>query len=420
MEFYNAIILYLTYTGNYTKTMCSPVDENSQLSILLDMPGLIRSPVLEDLKSYFYPAPELSSMLITNCANNTNILLYKLTDILCPGLRIDRDFSYFAVDKDLYIADLNHAIYSASNPALSASKLIFLIDLLRIRYTEYQYMFKVLDSIIKCKRLDIDTGGKQTIIVNNFDLILGQHLPKFIEYIEKYHSTTTFILVGSGPNITHISARTKLSALCYIKRVYFEPIDKVWKLDSKLNSNVNQTANIALLSRLLYKLTAGDILKSWLVFSAYLEKLSGAKKLKTKPVLFKKLDLLHDVILPSLPVYNKIYNMLLDLIRPTQSLAGQMRNMYMVFAFPGMNITRFSCIICNLLWILGQQVNTGGKIDPAPGAFNICLESGALVKLASLSAKYSALEVNYIDEPVIVALEFMLAVQALLTGSSTK
>ena len=112
--------------------------------------------------------------------------------------------------------------------------------------------------------------------------------------------------------------------------------------------------------------------------------------------------------------------MLLDLIRPNQSLAGQMRNMYMVFAFPGMNITRFSDIICNLLWILGQQVNTGDKVDPAPGGFNICLESGALVKLASLSAKYSALEVNYIDEPVIVAQEFMLAVQALLTGSSTK
>ena len=400
--------------------MCSLVDENYRITVLLAMPGLIRAQVVADLKSYLFPAPELSSILITNCANNTNILLYKLTDILCPGLRIDRDFSYFAVDKHLYIADQNHAIYCASNPALPASKPIFLIDLLRIRYTEYLYMFKVLDSIIKCQRLDNETGDKQIIIINNFDLILAQYLPKIIEYIEKYHGNTTFILVGSGPNITHISTNTKLNALCYIKRVYFDPIDKFCKFDSKLNANAIQKANLTQLSRLLYNLTAGDVLKSWIVFSAYLEKLAVAKKQKIKPELVKPRVLLTSVILPALPVYNKICTMLLDLIRPTQSLAGQMKNMYMIFAFPGMNTSRFCGIIYYLLLILSLPVNVGDKVDPAPGAFNICIESGALVKLASLSAKYSALEVNYIDEPVIVAMEFMLAVQALLTGSATK
>lgn len=400
--------------------MCSPVTDNCQLTVLLDMPGLIRAPVLAELKSYLFPAPELSSILITNCANNTNILLYKLTDILCPGLRIDRDFTYFAVDKHLYIADQNHAIYCASNPALPASKPIYLIDLLRLRYTEYLYMFNVLDSIIKCQRLDNETGDKQIIIVNNFDLILAQYLPKIIEYIEKYHGTTTFILVGSGPNITHISTNSKLSALCYIKRVYFEPVAQFWMVDSKVNMNAIQKANLAQLSKLLYKLTAGDVLKSWIVFSAYLEKQTVAKKQKIKPELIKPRDLLTGVILPALPVYNKICTMLLDLIRPTQSLAGQMKNMYTIFAFPGMTMSRFCGIIYNLLWQLSLTVNAGDKIDPAPGAFNICIESGALVKLASLSAKYSALEVNYIDEPVIVAQEFMLAVQALLTGSATK
>ena len=153
-----------------------------------------------------YPAQHL--LLTTNAPNNGIILSSKIFDLMSVALQ---DFHVFKVMSDMYDPERNHGLYTFNNQ-------FFYMDMKRVRYDDYKYMLRVLESVVYSHRID-DTN-KIVVLFNNFDLVLNQYLHKFIKYADTLSASTVFIYVGTGI-INYYASSTKLSGLCIHKKCYF-------------------------------------------------------------------------------------------------------------------------------------------------------------------------------------------------------
>lgn len=340
------------------------------------------------------PRPEQSAIFITNHTNNTLLLSKKVISVLCPTG--EHTLKYVKPDKDIYNTEQNHGIYllevsNCQNPY------IYYLDLLRIRYVEYPYMFRVLDNIVKVNRID-SHAGKNIVIVTNFDQVLRQYLYKFIEYVECMQSST-FMFIGAGHKIINLSHSSKLKSLCHIQRIYFGKL-RLQLLDHKIIG----VHNFDMFAGLLFKVLGGDFLKSWLICQNYLSHPAS------KQIITCKTDILDDIILPQLPVYTKIRDLLLSM--KTGKTNPDLPNLlikqtYNILALPGYTITKFIWIIMVLL----EVYNTNPKHP---------LYSGSKIQeILNLSADISSADkVKPFgpDEPIIYIQNYIIKLLGLIAG----
>lgn len=399
-------------------------DNNIKLMDLLNNPAIIDPAIIENIKSILYdedgagyPNPALSCLFITNCPNNMHILVHQIFNILiAPEMtfrcqNILDALIYMPVDRDIYIEGQNHGIYTLCTGMLAQYNsinldftqypLIYFIDLLRVRYSDYGYMIKVLEMLLKTRRIDNDY--KQIIIISNFDQLLDIYLPKFIEYIDKYSSTGAFILLGSGKKIVNMSRNTKLKSLCYIDRIFLGPVKLEYYNSAPTQLEYTQFQQ---LSKILYKLTDGDLIKSWMVIGNYLnmddKKRQQLLKYKTPLAILEK------IILPGLPVYKKIYDLIVLLMtcNIVRDLDNIMKHIYMIHTFPGYTPTKIiNIMICLLTYLIPEPVPAAGQKK--------------LTQIIKLGADVAASDLTTVDEPIILIQEFIIKLAGIINKSSS-
>jgi len=346
------------------------------------------------LETILSPRPEQSAIFITNHTNNTLLLTKKVITVLCP----EHSLKYIKPDKEIYNAEQNHGVYllevnNCQNPY------VYYLDLLRIRYVEYPYMFRVLDNIVTVNRIDSQTG-KNIIIVTNFDQVLRQWLYKFIEYVERMQSST-FIFIGAGHKLINISSSSKLKSLCHIQRIYFSKITQSI-LDTRI-TGIHST-NFDIVAGLLFKVLGGDFLKSWIICQYYL--VLPANKLMKKT----KSSMLDDIILPQLPVYTKIRDLLLFMKtgKANPDLPDLLiKQTYNILALPGYTITKFIWVIMVLL----EVYNTNPE--------HLLYSGPKIREILKLSAEISSadrMKPFGPDEPIIYIQDYIIKLLGLIAG----
>jgi len=276
-------------------------------------------------------------ILSTSAPNNTIILAMKIYGLLSQKLN---EFKMFTVPNDVYDAERNHGLYTHQNK-------YFYIDMKRVRYDDYKYMIRILESIIYAQRITNtynDSESKIIVMLNNFDLVLQQYLPKFIKYADTLAANVTFIYIETGL-INYYAQATKLKSLCITKRCNFKHItDILSQLEQpSINANTNMSET-QMLSDMLYKFTDGDIIKSWLIMQIYMG--SSNKTHVTPSQLFS------EYILPNMPILNSVYELLHILKKTvttdTYSITQIMNRLYILHSYPDMNITRLINMMFNL------------------------------------------------------------------------
>jgi hypothetical protein len=314
----------------------STIDYNIPSELInLVKSNCIKSPEWEQVCDLIQPFPDQHMLLSTNAPNNTLILATKIYDLL--GLNLS-EFKVFNVINDIYDPERGHGIYTYNNK-------YFYMDMKRIRYDDYKYMIRILESIIYSQRINItaetpnnkaiNNPPKIVVVINNFDLVLQQYLAKFIKYADTLAANVTFIYIGTGI-ITYYSQMTKLKGLCIVKRCIFNKL-----YDLKLD-NLRPGDNIC---DMLYNFTDGDIIKSWLILQIFNNDLCPNKLLlpQTSMQLFEK------YILPNMPILNSIYELLI-VLRATisnnsYSVTPIMNKLYILHSYPDMSVCRIINII---------------------------------------------------------------------------
>jgi hypothetical protein len=338
------------------------------------------------------PFPEQHMILSTNTPNNTIILAAKICDLL--GINLT-EFKMFTPVNDIYDPERNHGIYTHNNK-------YFYMDMKRIRYDDYKYMIRILESIIYSQRINIDitrddinTPDKITIIITNFDMVLHQYLVKFIKYTETLSANVTFIYIGSGI-INYYSRATKLKGLCIVKQCMFTKLPSCLNyyytpkgckildkrvtgeckriLDSTVSPECNIECNIDAqklydtigckplsppndiakdsnycmqmsLSSMLYNFTDGDVIKSWLILQIFNADECANALLSSLTMM----QLFNKYILPNLPILNSIYELLIllreTITNKTYEITPIINKLYILHSYPDMNICRIISMI---------------------------------------------------------------------------
>lgn len=359
----------------------------------------INSITVNKLETVLLPCPEQSAIFITNHTNNTLLLTKKVISVLCSG---DLQLKYYMPDKDIYNDEQNHGVYllDVNKVTVCQNPYIYYLDLHRIRYVEYPYMFRVLESIVTVNRIDSLTY-KNIIIVTNFDQVLRQWLYKFIEFVEWQHSSI-FIFIGAGHKLINISSSSKLKSICYIQRVNFGKITQSI-LDTRITGI--HSANFDMFAGLLFKVLGGDFLKSWIICQYYIALPANKLMQQTKS------SMLDDIILPQLPVYTKIRDLLLSMKtgKPNPDLPNLLiKQTYNILALPGYTIAKFIWIIIQLLEIYntnpGHTLYSGSKIQKI---LNVSTALSSADKVKPFGP----------DEPIIYIQDYIIKLFALLDES---
>ena len=178
---------------------------------LVNLINIVEVSNWDQITELIKPYPAQHILLTTNAPNNCLILASKIFDLMSVSLR---NFHLFKVMSDIYDPERNHGLYTHNNQ-------IFYMDMKRVRYDDYKYMLRVLESVIYSHR--IDDMSKIVVLFNNFDLVLNQYLHKFIKYADTLSASTLFIYVGTGL-INFYASSTKLNGLCVSKKCYFKKL----------------------------------------------------------------------------------------------------------------------------------------------------------------------------------------------------
>lgn len=345
--------------------------------------------------SLIQPFPEQHMILSTSAPNNTLILAMKIYESLSLKLN---EFKVFTVPNDVYDADRNHGIYSHQNK-------YFYMDMKRVRYDDYKYMIRILESIIYAQRITTSycIDSKIVIVVNNFDLVLQQYLVKFIKYADTLAANVSFIFIGSGV-INYYARATKLKSLCIVRRCNFIKITDIVPQLSSISTIKNNNPDSQILADMLYNFTDGDIIKTWLIMQIYINtgctatlnsssQKKGVDTVSTElqiqsNTIAATLHLFNEYILPNMPILNSLYELLHLLKRivnnGSYSITPVMNRLYILHSYPDMNITRLINMIFKLFMFI-HKYNT-------PTTHPLYLTNTQLITLNKLCNEFICLD----------------------------
>lgn len=395
------------------------------------------------------PFPEQHIILSTNAPNNTIILATKIFDLMGIDLL---EFKLFTVINDIYEPERNHGIYTYNN------KYVYM-DMKRIRYDDYKYMTRILESIIYSQRINIpsehvnesineidetDETNKIVIVINNFDLILQQYLPKFIKYADTLSANVIFIYIGSGV-INYYSQSTKLKGLCIVKRCMFQKLQSILNniplTTTSTTSTTTTTTTITTATNtvcdMLYNFTDGDIIKSWLILQIFNEDAytvcSGlnthcnATAAFTHPISISDtyticaplttMQLFEKYILPNMPILNSIYELLIlirsSVLTESYSITPIMNKLYILHSYPDMNI----CRIINSIFKIFTFIHAHDTIH------NLYLSKTNIIELSNLCNTFTSMDKikPYVfNEPILILRGFITKLLLFLSKPNNK
>jgi hypothetical protein len=303
-----------------------------------------------------------------------------------------QDFHLFKVMSDMTDPERNHGLYTHNNQ-------FFYMDMKRVRYDDYKYMLRVLESVIYSHR--IDETNKIVVLFNNFDLVLNQYLHKFIKYADTLSASTVFIYVGTGL-INFYASSTKLSGLCVVKKCYFKQLpcnNNLFVYDPQHTELVSQIADT------LYYFTEGDCVKSWLVLQLCID--TGLSKCKSM------IDVLNIYILPHLSIVQTITDMLLtiktSIINGEYNISAIMNKLYIISAYPDYNV----CRIISLIFKIFSYIHKHGFKPMNP----LYLSNAKIIELNTLCTTYVEMDKakpQQFNEPILILRAFIVKLIMLL------